>query len=68
MDRTEKLKLLQRAIDSLSKKYRLTFVLREVQELSYEEISRILNISLGTVKSRVHRAKMMLRERLAGVL
>ena len=68
MDRTEKLKSLQRAIDSLPKKYRLTFVLREVQELSYEEISRILNISLGTVKSRVHRAKMMLRERLSGVL
>ena len=62
------MKSLQRAIDSLPKKYRLTFVLREVQELSYQEISRILNISLGTVKSRVHRAKMMLRERLSGVL
>ena len=68
LDRTEMLKSLQRAIDSLPKKYRLTFVLREVQELSYEEISRILKISLGTVKSRVHRAKMMLRERLSGVL
>jgi DNA-directed RNA polymerase specialized sigma24 family protein len=39
-----------------------------VQGLSYKETSQVLNISLGTVKSRIHRAKMLLRERLIGVL
>ena len=68
MDQTEKLSRLQGAIDSLPEKYRLAFVLKEAQEFSYEETSRILDVSLGTVKSRVHRAKMLLREKLTGVL
>ena len=67
-DRKEKLEKLQSAVDSLPEKYRLTFVLKEVQELSYEEVGRILGISLGTVKSRIHRAKMLLREKLAAVV
>jgi len=66
--RDEKLERLQKAIDSLPQNYRLAFILKEVQELSYLELSTILSISLGTVKSRVHRAKMLLREKLAGVL
>ena len=66
--RSEKLERLQRAIDSLPQKYRLAFILKEVQELSYQEISTILKISLGTVKSRVYRAKMLLRQKLSGVL
>lgn len=68
LDRTEKLGKLQAAIDSLPEKYRFAFILKEVQELSYEEISKVLRISMGTVKSRVHRAKMLLREKLSGVL
>ncbi len=68
LDSKEKLRRLQSAIDTLPEKYRLAFMLKEAQELSYEETSRILNISLGTAKSRIHRAKMLLREKLAGVL
>lgn len=68
LDRTEKLERLQGAIDSLPEKYRLAFVLKEVQEFSYEETSGILGVSLGTVKSRVHRAKLLLRKKLSGVL
>ena len=68
LDTKEKAQHLQTAIDSLSEKYRLPFILKEVQGLSYEETSQVLNISLGTVKSRIHRAKMLLRERLTGVL
>jgi len=67
-DAKEKGKRLEVAIDSLSEKYRLAFVLKEVQGLSYEETAAVLNISLGTVKSRIHRAKLMLREKLTGVL
>ena len=68
LDQTEKLARLQGAIDSLPEKYRLAFMLKEAQEFSYEETGRILEVSLGTVKSRVHRAKMLLREKLTGVL
>ena len=64
----EKAQHLQTAIDSLSEKYRLPFILKEVQGLSYEETSQVLNISMGTVKSRIHRAKMLLREKLTGIL
>jgi RNA polymerase sigma-70 factor (ECF subfamily) len=68
LSQTEQLSRLQGAMDSLPAKYRLAFVLKEAQEFSYEETSRILNVSLGTVKSRVHRAKMLLREKLTEVL
>ena len=68
LDRKEKLQRLRVAIDTLPEKYRLAFMLKEVQELSYEETSRILNISLGTAKSRIHRAKMLLRDKLLGAL
>jgi RNA polymerase sigma-70 factor (ECF subfamily) len=68
LDTKEKAERLQMAIGSLSQKYRLAFVLKEVQGLSYEETGQVLNISLGTVKSRIHRAKMLLREKLTGIL
>ncbi len=68
LDRKEKLERLQAAIDTLPEKYRLAFMLKEAQELSYEETSRILNISLGTAKSRIHRAKLLLREKLVNVI
>jgi RNA polymerase sigma-70 factor (ECF subfamily) len=64
----EKATRLQMAIDSLSEKYKLAFILKEVQGLSYEETARILNVALGTAKSRIHRAKLLLREKLTGVL
>jgi len=67
-DKKEKARCLETAIDSLSAKYRLPFLLKEVQGLSYEETGQVLNISLGTVKSRIHRAKLLLREKLTNVL
>jgi len=55
---------LEKAIASLPVKYRTVFLLREVNQLSYEEMSQSLSIPLGTVKSRVNRARLMLREKL----
>ncbi|MCK4428231.1 MAG: RNA polymerase sigma factor [candidate division Zixibacteria bacterium] len=55
---------LENAISSLPVKYRTAFLLRDVNQLSYEEISQSVGIPLGTVKSRVNRARLMLRDRL----
>jgi RNA polymerase sigma-70 factor (ECF subfamily) len=68
LDKKEKAARLQAAIDSLSPKYRVAFILKEVQGLSYEEAAQVLNLSVGTVKSRIHRAKILLREKLTGIL
>jgi len=56
--------VLARAIDQLSDTYRAVLILRDVEELSNEETARILGESVGSVKSRLHRARMALREQL----
>jgi RNA polymerase sigma-70 factor (ECF subfamily) len=56
--------LLDHEIQKLPEKYRTAFVLRDVDSLSYEEIAQVLSIPLGTVKSRVNRARSILRKRL----
>lgn len=53
-----------RAINTLPEKYRVPLVLRDVEERSYEEIAGILEMSEGTVKSRISRARGFLREKL----
>jgi len=55
---------LERAIHSLPVKYRTVFLLRDVNQLSYDHISQSLRIPMGTVKSRVNRARLMLRDKL----
>ena len=45
--------------------YRTTLILRDLEEMSYEEIADVLEISLGTVKSRLTRGREALRQRLA---
>lgn len=56
--------VLDAAIQGLPEKYRSAFMLRDIQELPYEEVAKVLGIPLGTVKSRVNRARMMLRDKL----
>jgi RNA polymerase sigma-70 factor (ECF subfamily) len=56
---------LQTAIDSLDEEQRLLVVLRDVEELSYDEICVITELPVGTVKSRIHRARLALRKKLA---
>jgi RNA polymerase sigma-70 factor (ECF subfamily) len=53
------------AIDELPANYRTVFLLHDVDGLSNSEIARTLQVKLDTVKSRVHRARLFLRERLA---
>jgi len=45
--------------------YRTTLILRDLEEMSYEEIAEVLDVSLGTVKSRITRGREALRQRLA---
>jgi RNA polymerase sigma-70 factor (ECF subfamily) len=53
-------------IDSLPEHYRIVVLLRHQQDLSYEEISEALNLPLGTVKARIHRARALLKDRIQG--
>ena len=55
---------IQRAIDTLSDNYRQVVLLRDVDGLSYQEVSEIVNCPVGTVKSRVSRARMKLQQKL----
>ena len=58
----ERRQAVQRAITTLPEKYRAPLILRDVDGRSYEEISRILETSEGTVKSRIHYAKKAMKE------
>ncbi len=59
--------IIQKALLSIPGKYREVVILRDIQELSYEEISKITGLSLGTVKSRINRGRTQLRELLKDV-
>jgi RNA polymerase sigma-70 factor (ECF subfamily) len=54
--------LLQRAIADLDEEQRLLVILRDVEELSYEEIGEVTALPAGTIKSRLHRARMAIKE------
>ncbi len=56
---------LERAIRDLPEKLRAVFVLRELEELSTEETAQALGLSIEVVKTRLHRARLWLRERLS---
>ncbi len=62
----ERMKLLADAIESLPPHYKVMIILRHQEDLSYEEIARVLDIPLGTVKARIHRAREMLKDLLEG--
>ena len=56
------------AIGRLAEQYRTVIVLRDIEGLDYEQIAETLGIPIGTVKSRVHRGRLALREYLADLL
>lgn len=57
-------RIVRAAVDELPEDQRIAFVLREYQDLDYREIGQIMECSEGTVKSRLHRAREALRQRL----
>ncbi|GAB4313760.1 MAG: sigma-70 family RNA polymerase sigma factor [Candidatus Zixiibacteriota bacterium] len=56
--------MLDQAIATLPSKYKAAFLLRDVEQMSYEEVAQILGVPLGTVKSRVNRARSVLKDHL----
>lgn len=62
----EGLRIIEEAMSELPAGYRAVFQLRDVEGLTNNEVANILQLSLPNVKSRVHRARLFLRERLSG--
>ena len=62
---TERRTAVARAIKSLPEKYRAAIVLRDVEGFSYDRIAETLKLSEGTVKSRINRARNLLKEKLS---
>jgi len=60
--------LVEAALDKLNPKFRAVVVLRDIEDLSYEEIATVLDVSIGTVKSRILRGREGLRKILEGRL
>src|SRR5438105_4277515 len=57
---------IQSAVDALPEIYRTVFILRDVEGMSTEETAEILDISVPTVKTRLHRARIALRDTITG--
>jgi len=60
--------MIEAALERINPIFRDAVVLRDIMDLSYEEIAEVLGVSLGTVKSRILRGREALREKLAGSL
>lgn len=55
---------MQDALNTLPPDFKMTVVLSDIEGLSYEEISEVMRCSIGTVRSRLHRGRKLLREKL----
>lgn len=64
----ERRRAVARAIASLPEKYRAAIVLRDIDGLSYDRIAQVLSLSEGTVKSRINRARNLLKEKLSAYI
>lgn len=68
LERQELQEQLQGAINQLPEEFKLAIVLREIQDLSYEEIAATLKCSVGTVRSRIFRGRQLLQQQLKAQL
>jgi len=68
LEQLERSRQVQQAIAGLSEEHRAVVVLREIDGCCYETIAEILDLPLGTVRSRLHRARLQLRDQLREVL
>jgi RNA polymerase sigma-70 factor, ECF subfamily len=68
LEQQERIDQVRAALSMLDDDFRTVLVLREIDGHSYDVIAEMLDLPLGTVRSRLHRARMELREQLKGVL
>jgi RNA polymerase sigma-70 factor (ECF subfamily) len=68
LERAERDHRIQAALDDLGDDHRAVVVMKDLDGLRYEEIAAILGVPVGTVRSRLHRARCELRERLRGLV
>ena len=65
LERADVERIVQAELQHLTEEHRAVLVLRDIQGLTYEEIAETLGLELGTVRSRLHRARMEMKARLA---
>ncbi len=68
LERAERDRLIQEALNALANDHRAVVVMKEFDGLRYEEIATVLGVPVGTVRSRLHRARLELRDRLKDVV
>ena len=68
LETADETQLVEAALDTIAEPYRSIVILREIQDLTYEEISAAMDMPLNTVKVYLHRGRKMLREQLSEVL
>lgn len=68
LERAERGCQVRQALARLSDEHRQVLVLREIDDCSYEQIAEMLDLPVGTIRSRLHRARLQLRDELKGVL
>lgn len=64
MEQNEQVNLVRTALDQLSEEHRTILILREMEEMDYDALSEVLDLPIGTVRSRLHRAREQLREKM----
>ncbi len=64
LENSQRAKILHAAIDSLPENQKTAFTLNKYEDLSYKEISEVMNLSVSSVESLIHRAKIKLQEKL----
>ncbi|MBS3873307.1 MAG: sigma-70 family RNA polymerase sigma factor [Firmicutes bacterium] len=62
--RAEKKREIEQALQRISPEHRSVLVMRDIEGLTYEEVAEVLGLNVGTVKSRLNRARLALREKL----
>jgi RNA polymerase sigma-70 factor, ECF subfamily len=68
LQQSERQQIVQRALDALPRPYRAVLVMREMEEMPYDEIAELLGVPEGTVKSRLMRGRELLRRKLASLM
>jgi RNA polymerase sigma-70 factor (ECF subfamily) len=59
---------IEAALAELDEEFRVAIILRDIEELDYADIADVLEVPVGTVKSRIHRGRNVLKEKLAGLI